>query len=77
MAAPEQAGAGGTRTPAVMATRLAAAGFAIMMAVELAIYGKGLGRAVLVSAISAVVIFAIVFFAVRSRARSGPADSAD
>jgi len=73
MPAPSQeAGAPVTRSPAVMATRLAAAGFAIMMAVELAIYGKGVGRAVLVSVISAAVIFAIVFFAVRSRARSGP-----
>ena len=77
MTDPQQAGTRVTRTPAVMATRLAVAGFAIMMAVELAIYGKGLGRAVLVSAVSAVVIFAIVFFAVRSRARSGSATSAD
>lgn len=77
MSDPQQTGAPVSRPPAVMATRIAAAGFAIMMAVELAIYGKGLGRAVLVSAISAVVIFAIVFFAVRSRARSGPARSAD
>lgn len=44
MSDPQQAGAPASRPPAVMATRIAAAGFAIMMAVELAVYGKGLGR---------------------------------
>jgi hypothetical protein len=47
--------------PAVVGLRGAALTFALFMVVELAIYGKGIGRAVWVSAVAALVIFGVVF----------------
>lgn len=54
------------RRPVDVALLLAAVGFVLMIGVELLIYEKGILRALWVSAASAVVIFAIVFFAVRA-----------
>jgi hypothetical protein len=64
------------RRPAEIALLVAAIGFAVMVGVELLIYEKGILRALWVSAASAVVIYAIAFFALRAGGRT-PAVSAD
>ena len=62
-----------TTTPLQLALRFGAAVFVAMMVVELAIYGKGIVRALYMSVVPAIVVGIVTFYSARSRAASDTA----
>jgi uncharacterized membrane protein len=55
--------------PARQPLLFAAIGFVVFMFLELVIYDKGIGRALWISAVAAIVFFAVGFFFARLRAK--------